>query len=48
MLNVCYLFSGVSRKASIAQHLSQMCTAEGIGLVVEEIDIHIGGMPMTC
>ena len=42
-LHVCYLFSGVSRKASIAQYLSKMCAAEGIGLVVEEIDVHIGG-----
>lgn len=42
-LRVCYLFSGVQRKASIAQHLLELCRDEGIGLSVDEIDIHVGG-----
>ena len=42
-LRVCYFFSGVSRKTSIAQHLLEMCEAEGVGLEIEEVDIHIGG-----
>ena len=42
-LRLAYLFSGASREASIAQHLKGMCEEVGIGLDVEEIDIHVGG-----
>lgn len=42
-LRVAYLFSGVKRKASIAEYLQKLCVEEGIGLIVDEIDILIGG-----
>ena len=42
-LRVCYLFSGVQRKASIAQELKKLCEAEGIGLLINEVDILVGG-----
>ena len=37
------MFSGVKRKASIAQYLLELCKHEGVGLQVDEIDIHVGG-----
>ena len=42
-LKVCYLFSGVKRKASIGEHLRKLCAAEGIGLRMFEVDIVVGG-----
>ena len=42
-LRVCYLFSGVQRKASIGNHLKKLCETEGIGLVLFEVDILVGG-----
>ena len=42
-LRIAYLFSGVQRNTSIAQHLKGMCEKAGIGLDVEEIDIQVGG-----
>ena len=42
-LRVAYLFSGVRRKASIAQELKILCEEAGIGLEVTEVDILIGG-----
>ena len=45
-LRVAYLFSGVSRKASIASELKHLCMQSGTGLNVEEIDIYNGGSAM--
>ena len=45
-LRVAYLFSGISRKASIASELKTLCTQSGTGLNVEEIDIYNGGSSM--
>ena len=42
-LRVCYLFSGVKRKASIGEHLRKLCAKEGIGLRMYEGDILVGG-----
>ena len=42
-LRMAYFFSGTKRKASIAQHLKRMCAAQGLGLVVFEIDVMVGG-----
>ena len=42
-LRVCYLFSGVKRKASIGEELKKMCLKEGIGLRMYEVDILVGG-----
>ena len=42
-LRVLYLFSGVSRKASIAQSLKTLCEADGNGLDFFEVDILVGG-----
>ena len=42
-LRVCYLFSGVKRKASIGEELKKMCLKEGIGLRMFEVDILVGG-----
>ena len=36
-LRVCYLFSGVKRKASIGEELKKMCLKEGIGLRMFEV-----------
>ena len=42
-LKVAYFFSGIRRKASIAQSLKKMCAEAGIGLEFYEIDILVGG-----
>ena len=42
-LSVLYLFSGVSRKASIAEELRKFCEAGGYGLRFHEVDILVGG-----
>ena len=42
-LRIAYLFSGVQRTSSIAQHLKGIGEKAGIGFDVEEIDIHVGG-----
>ena len=46
-LRVAYLFSDISRKASIASELKRLCTQSGAGLYVEEIDIYNGGSAMN-
>ena len=43
VLKVAYFFSGISRKASIANFLRKWCEAEGFGLVFYEVDILTGG-----
>ena len=40
---VLYLFSGISRKASIAEFLSKRCANDGYGLEFWEVDILIHG-----
>ena len=40
---VCYLFSGVQRRASIAESLKKLCDAANVNLIVEEVDILVGG-----
>ena len=42
-LKVAYFFSGVERKGSVANCRAKLCAASGIGLVVEEVDIMVGG-----
>ena len=42
-LRVAYLFSGISRKSSIASELKKLCEQSGLGLIVDEIDIYNGG-----
>ena len=42
-LKVAYFFSGVERKGSVANCLAKLCAACGSGLVVEEVDIMVGG-----
>ena len=42
-LRVAYFFSGIQKKASIAEQLKARCEKEGIGLTVFEIDVMIGG-----
>ena len=42
-LRVAYFFSGIARKASIAQSLVEMCKKSGHGLAFIEIDILVGG-----
>ena len=42
-LRVAYFFSGTERKASIANVLKDMCSAEGSGLEFHEIDTLVGG-----
>ena len=43
VLRVAYLFSGVSRRSSIASELRKLCLKSGVGLTVDEIDIYNGG-----
>ena len=38
-----YFFSGTKRRASIAESLRTRCEAAGVQLVIEEIDILVGG-----
>ena len=40
---VCYLFSGVQRRASIAEALQKLCDKAGVRLIIEEVDILVGG-----
>ena len=42
-LRVAYFFSGIPRKASIAAELERLCRASGFGLLIEEIDLYVGG-----
>ena len=42
-LKVAYFFSGIRRKASIAEALKKLCEDSGIGLEFCEIDILVGG-----
>ena len=42
-LRVVYFFSGIERKASIANKLKGLCSQQGFGLIFEEIDILVGG-----
>ena len=44
-LKVAYFYSGIERKASVADWLQKMCQAEGFGLEFHEIDILVGGAP---
>ena len=36
-------FAGVKRKASVAEELKLLCAKEGMGLVIFEVDVLIGG-----
>ena len=47
-LRVAYFFSGVERKASIADYLSELCKAEGFGLEFHEIDTLVGARTTIC
>ena len=42
-LKVAYFFSGIRRKASIAEALKTLCENSGLGLEFTEIDILVGG-----
>ena len=42
-LRLAYFFSGVKRKASIAEELKILCTKGGFGLTVHEVDVLVGG-----
>ena len=42
-LRVAYFFSGIERKASIADRLSSLCSAKGFGLEFHEVDTLVGG-----
>ena len=42
-LRMAYFFSGVKRKASIAEQLKQRCAKLGRGLIVYEVDVLVGG-----
>ena len=42
-LKVLYLFSGVERRASIAEHLKELCEKGGLGMDFFDVDIHVGG-----
>ena len=42
-LRVAYFFAGVKRKASLAEALRSRCVAAGLGLIMFEIDILVGG-----
>ena len=42
-IRLAYLFSGLSRRASIASELKLLCEKSGIGLEVDEIVIYNGG-----
>ena len=41
-LRVAYFFSGIERKASITNHLSSFCSAEGFGLEFHKVDTLVG------
>ena len=42
-IRVAYLFSGKSKRASIAEELRTLCQRSGMGLHFEQLDIHVGG-----
>ena len=42
-LKLAYFFSGVKRKASIAEELKALCRKDGFGLIVYEVDVLVGG-----
>ena len=42
-IRVAYLFSGKSRRASIAEELRTLCQRSGLGLHFEQLDINVGG-----
>ena len=42
-LRVAYFFSGVTRKASIADELRKLCAKDGYGLQAFEVDVLVGG-----
>ena len=41
-LKMAYFFSGVKRKASIAEQLKTRCAKQGLGHVIFEIDVLVG------
>ena len=47
-LRVAYFFSGVTRKASIADELRKLCERDGFGLQVFEIDCSSGALSTIC
>ena len=42
-LKMAYFFSGVKRKASIAEQLKRICAKQGLGLIIFEIGVLVGG-----
>ena len=42
-LKMAYFFAGVKRKASVGEELRELCTKEGYGLQIFEVDVLIGG-----
>ena len=42
-LRMAYFVLGVKRKASIAKQLKASCARQGMGLIVFEIDVLVGG-----
>ena len=42
-IRVAHLFSGKSRRASVAEELRALCLKTGMGLHFEQLDIHVGG-----
>ena len=42
-MHVAYFFAGPERKASIEGELRKLCEAAGVRLVMENIDIMVGG-----
>ena len=42
-LRMAYFFAGVKRKASVAEELKKLCAKQGLGLVIFEVDVLIGG-----
>ena len=41
-LKMAYFFSGVKRKASIAEQLKRRCAKQGLGFIIFEIDVPVG------
>ena len=42
-LKMAYFFLGVERKASIAEQFQRRCAKQGLGLIIFEIDVLVGG-----
>ena len=42
-LKMAYFFSGVKRKASIAEQPKAKCARQGLGLIIFEDDVLVGG-----